>query len=457
MKHDKVTPPSPFIYDRPLQPEQMIDRKQEIAELVRQADGGHSVCLYAPRRFGKTSLLRGVLAEADRQLDMIVVLVDLSEILSAADFAVRLDQAYRALRGRAARVLAAMLPEVTFTVGFPGVSLSASGKHAAGQDPLRTIHELLELPRKLFERTGRRALIVFDEFQELLALGGMDGVVRSHIQHHVGVATYFFSGSEPSMLQSLFTDRSRPLYGQAEHTRLGPLPIQETVEDLQANFDAADLDPGPVLGELVAIMNGHPQRVMLLAHRLWEEVCVRNANGTAALTAAFETMIRKLEPEMQAIWDGLSVNDRRVMSAIAYGLSPQEAAARQLTGLRSASTAQSATRALERHTFIERDSNGNLAIVDPAFAQWIARRHLPPTLYVLPLAPQEWIVTDGPSLAFTRSTHTDIRAAKSRADEYLAQLGRGGTVRVVDIDADARDASAREELPDWAQVGWHGE
>jgi len=414
MKRDKTVPPSPFIYDRPLQPEQMIDRKREIAELIRQADGGHSVCLYAPRRFGKTSLLRSVLAEADRQLDMVGVHVDLSEILSHTDFAVRLEQAYRALRGPAARALATLLPEADFTIAIPGMSLSASGRRAAGQDPLRAIHDLLELPRKLFERTGRRALIVFDEFQELLALGGMDGVVRSHIQHHGGAATYFFSGSEPSMLQSLFTDRTRPLYGQAGQMRLGRLPAREAVDDLQAGFDAAGLDPGPVLGELVAIMNGHPQRVMLLAHRLWEEVGVRDATGTAALTAAFEAMIRQLEPEMQASWDGLSVNDRRVMSAIAYGLAPQGAAALRLTGMRSASSAQSATRALERHAFIERDNEDHLTIVDPAFAQWIARRHLPPTLYVLPLGPREWIVTDGPSLAFTRSTHQDLRQAHFR-------------------------------------------
>jgi uncharacterized protein len=454
VKHEKTVPASPFIYDRPLQPEQMIDRKREISELMRQADGGHSICLYAPRRFGKTSLLRSVLAEADRRLDMIAVHVDLSEILSQTDFALRLEQAYRALRGPAAKALATILPEVDFTIAIPGVSLSASGRRAAGGDPLRVIHDLLELPRKLFERTGKRALIVFDEFQELLALDKMDGVLRSHIQHHAGAATYFFSGSEPSMLQSLFADRTRPLYGQAGQMHLGRLPAQETVEDLQASFDAAGLDPGPVLGELVAIMRGHPQRVMLMAHRLWEEVGVRGSHGTAALTAAFETTIRQLEPEMQASWDGLSVNDRRVMSAIAYGLSPQERAALRLTGLRSASTAQSATRVLERRAFIERNSENRLAIVDPMFAQWIARRHLPPTLYVLPLGVREWIVTDGPSLAFTRSVHPSLGEAERRAREYQTQSGRGGRLRVIDVDP--RDTEAHEELPPWAQGGWHG-
>lgn len=435
---------NPFIYDRPLQPEQMIDRTREIAELIDNADGGHSVCLYAPRRFGKTSLLRSVMSDAERQLNMVPVLVDLSEILSHADFAIRLEQAYRALRGPVARVLANLLPEVGLTVGLQGVSLSASGKRSTAEEPLRTIHDLLDLPRKLFERTGRRALIVFDEFQELLALDGVDGVLRSHIQHHADAATYFYSGSEPSLLQRLFADRTRPLYGQAKQMRLRTLPAYETAQDLEARFRAGNREPGAVLGELVAVMNGHPQRVMLMAHCLWDEVSASNSSGAAALTAAFEVMIRQLDTEMHATWDGLSINERRVLSALAYGLSPQEGAALRLTGLRSSSAAQRATQGLERRAFVERDDDGRLVIVDPVFARWIARRHLPPTLYVLPLAMREWIVTDGPSLAFIRSTHESKLEAETRADQYLTQQSRGGIINVIDVDA-------RGELPDWAQ------
>lgn len=444
MVRDKGSGLNPFIYDRPLQPEQMIDRAQEIVDLIDNAEGGHSVCLYAPRRFGKTSLLRNVLSKADRQLNMIPVLVDLSEILSHADFAIRLEQAYRTLRGPVARVLAGLLPEVGITIGLQGVSLSAGGRRTTTQDPLRTIHDLLDLPGKLFERTGRRALIVFDEFQELLALDGMDGVLRSHIQHHADAAAYFYSGSEPSMLQSLFADRARPLYGQAKQMRLGRLPAGETTDDLESRFHAGGREPGAVLGELVAVMNGHPQRVMLLAHCLWDEVSRSDSSGMSALKAAFEATIRQLDTEMQATWDGLSVNERRVLSALAYGLSPQEGAALRLTGLRSASAAQRATQSLERRAFVERDSDGQRMIVDPVLARWIARRHLPPELYVLPLAQREWIVTDGPSLAFTRSTHRTRAEAEARADEYLTQQSRGGAKKVIDV-------VTRDELPEWAQ------
>ena len=57
---------------------------------------------------------------------------------------------------------------------------------------------------------------------------------------------------------------------------------------------------------------------------------------------------------------------------------------------------------------------------------------------------REWIVTDGPSLAFIRSTHRTQVEAEARADEYLAQQSRGGTIDVFDVDT-------RDELPEWVQ------
>ena len=46
---------NPFVYSRPIPPEDLIDRDNEAAELLRAAVGGHYVRLYAPRKYGKTS------------------------------------------------------------------------------------------------------------------------------------------------------------------------------------------------------------------------------------------------------------------------------------------------------------------------------------------------------------------------------------------------------------------
>ena len=56
----------PFVCSHPVDPEDIIDRDAETQMLLRNVIGGHIVRLSAPRRFGKTSLLRRVVDDGER-------------------------------------------------------------------------------------------------------------------------------------------------------------------------------------------------------------------------------------------------------------------------------------------------------------------------------------------------------------------------------------------------------
>jgi hypothetical protein len=58
---------NPFVYSRPVPPEDVVDRDAEVRDLLRYALGGHYVRLYAPRKYGKTSLLKRALDEGERE------------------------------------------------------------------------------------------------------------------------------------------------------------------------------------------------------------------------------------------------------------------------------------------------------------------------------------------------------------------------------------------------------
>jgi len=90
---------NPFVYSRPLAPEDVLDREPETEQLLSLAAGGHYMRLYAPRRFGKTSLLRKALAKAEAGGDLVPVLVDLYGVLSYADVTIRIERAYAQLKG----------------------------------------------------------------------------------------------------------------------------------------------------------------------------------------------------------------------------------------------------------------------------------------------------------------------------------------------------------------------
>src|SRR3954454_22252067 len=89
-----ITDVNPFVYSRPIEPDRIVDRDEETRALLKNAVGGHYVRLYAPRKYGKTSLLRRALADGERQEGLVPVLVDLYRVASIADVTVRLERAY---------------------------------------------------------------------------------------------------------------------------------------------------------------------------------------------------------------------------------------------------------------------------------------------------------------------------------------------------------------------------
>jgi hypothetical protein len=428
---------NPFVYSRALAPEEAIERPDDVRLLLERATGGHAVTLYAARRMGKTSLLKQLRAAAERE-KMPSVLVDLSDVLSVPDVTVRLEQAYRVLPGRLARVVGRELGGLGVATPLGGFSFQRRGGTGA---PIAAVHSLLELPARIAERTGGRILVILDEFQALIDLQGLDGVFRSHLQHQEHVS-YVFCGSEPSLLRALFEDRARPLYGQAEQVRLGRIHFEAAHDFIARKFSESGKDSGQATAELVHLSELHPQRLMLLAHFLWQQVG-REPAAISDLRLGYDSAMRAVDLELRFLWDGLSANERRVLAAVASGLSPYQAEARAMAGLASASSAQRAAEGLLGRAILERDEAEALRILDPLLARWV-RRHGGARLsvYVLPSPGGRFVVTDGPSLAFTRSEHPNLEEAQAEADR-IAASGRSVDVMIYDTD-DPND------LPDWA-------
>ena len=369
---------NPFVYSHPLAPDDIIDRDGETRELLVNAVGGHYVRLYAPRKYGKTSLLQRALRDGEREEGLIPVLVDLYRVVSLADVTVRFERAYaRQLKG----AIRGRVEEFLQRTGL-GLSLGAFGISARIQldpkaDPLPALHALLDLPLRLEQSGGYRAFIAFDEFQDVEKVPDLDGLLRSHIQYHGEVASYVFAGSEPGLMEQLFEDRDRPLYGSAVPMRLGRLAPEDIAAYVAERFAETGRGVGEALGPLLQSAAGHPQRAMLLAHRLWEEV---PPGGTATLEdwdAAHEAALDELEAEFDAEWRGLDTSEQKTLRAVIDGDgSPYRGDVLRRLALtkdmvRKALPRLAATAEIERH-------GDRHEIVDPLFAEWIARGADPP-------------------------------------------------------------------------------
>jgi uncharacterized protein len=369
---------NPFIFTRPVDPDRLIDRDREARQLLELAEGGHATRLSAPRRYGKTSLLRRVGRDADR-VGINYVEVDFYGALSVRDVATRMEEAYSQLRPALSRVaiaaIAALRPKISLGAGPARVEATPT----LNEEASKVLTGLLDLPLALFERDGSRTLIAFDEFQALLAVGGgVDGLFRSRIQRHGDAASYVFAGSHPGLMEQLFGERERPFFGQARALRLDPLADADVAEYVGARFEESGRDATPVLEALLGTARGHPQRAMLLAHHLWEQT-PRGAKATPERWQdAVEAVFAELGEALQATWDALGRNEQAVLAALATG-ADSLFAERTLARFNVSKGGAQHARDKLAHVGHLHNLGGEWQLVDPLLAEWIVRLERPAT------------------------------------------------------------------------------
>lgn len=366
---------SPFIYEEPVRPGELIDRSEELRTLVDRALDARNSRLEGPRRFGKTSLLRAALATAEHEGGAIAIEVNFLGCVSASDVAQRIERAYGAqLRGPVRRWFEGLVRTLqpTFSLAPGGIGVSAAPAVSAPG-----LLDRLALPRRVQERTGRQCVIAFDEFQEIFRIDrALPGAFRAELETHGDAAGYVFSGSHPGLMRDLFSDRRHAFFGQAAPIELGPLNADDLATHITARFAGARRDPGEGLGPLLDTSEGHPQRAMLLAHHLYGRTRAGSSATIEQWTAAQQSAEREAGGEIQILWQSCTPLERKVLKVVAFRTVPltgREAAER--FGLaKSGSTGAAVQRLVgDGHLAADRAARTGWRVVDPFLAAWLRR------------------------------------------------------------------------------------
>jgi hypothetical protein len=367
---------NPFRYSEPVPPEDLLDREPEAALLLERALSANNSRLVAPRRFGKTSLLRRVIADA-RDEGWAAVYVDFFGVVTAADIAERIERAYAdQLQGRLAAWFAGVRRVLRPGLWAGGGPLPAGVEVSLDAQAEPPLLDRLALPRRLHERTGMRTLVVFDEFQDVLAArAALDGTIRSEIQHHGDAASYVFAGSHVGMMRELFTDRRRAFYGQAGPVELPPLDAADVAGYIDERFRATGRDAGAGLDPLLDLARGHPQRTMLLAAALWDATGPQGVATEETWAAAYDRVMHvDVRDELRAIWSALNPGQRRVLTQIAEDAVPLygRAAERRRGGSRGGAVRAAVQALADRGEIVEDPAAlTGWRVTDPLLGAWV--------------------------------------------------------------------------------------
>src|SRR3954449_8046444 len=288
---------NPFRFGALARDEAFTDRDAEIAELLADARNGQDVVISAPRRFGKTSLVDRVQQRLVRE-KVLVAQVNLmrtptkeklAEKLAAAvyeDIAGPLTRA----KGFAGRIFGGLriVPTITVDPNTGALTFAFGAAHAAA-DVDATLERLFELVAQVAAERERRALLVLDEFQEVIALDPhLPKLLRSVLQEQPDVA-HFYLGSRRHMMERIFNDANEPFWRSAKQLELGVIAPTLFGAFIAERFAGTGrtITPGAV-DAVLAETGGHPYATQELCYFLWSDVPEDATAGEEDVAAALD-------------------------------------------------------------------------------------------------------------------------------------------------------------------------
>lgn len=371
---------NPFHYGDLALDEAFTDRAPELAALKADIRNGQNVAIIAPRRYGKSSLVRRATQELLAE-DFLVVEVDLMSTPSKEKFAAKLaksihdDVATVLFKAKERlRMFSALrvVPVVTINPddGAPSFSFSTA---QSDEDIDATIERLLELPAQLASDQGRRVVVFFDEFQEITGIDPrLPAQMRAVFQQQPHVS-HVYSGSRRDMMQRLFNDENEPFYRSAKVVELGEIPAELFKRFVRDQFERTDRKvAAEVLDGLLGITKGHPYATQELAYALWEEVPDGFTAGPTDLERALAAVLRSETAHFTLVWDNASRAQRLILQALAAEPGrPFTASYRQRHQLPGTSGVQRGLEPLLADELVRKLQDGSYDVMEPFLREWI--------------------------------------------------------------------------------------
>lgn len=268
-----MIPNNPFLISGYHSPEYFCDRKQETAKIIDGLHNGRNITLIAPRRMGKTGLIRHTFQNINNQDSKIITLyMDIFSTQSLGDFVKlfantvlgKLDSNPKKALNRITRFIRSCRPIFTIDelTGIPKVTIDVVPSEE--ENTLKEIFDYLSSSEK-------RCYIAIDEFQQISEYPeqGVEALLRSYTQFVTNV-NFIFAGSKKHIMQEMFTSSKRPFYHSSQIITIDAIEKDEYANFAIKHFSENNITlPKKIFDNIYDKYDGHTWYIQVMLNRLY--------------------------------------------------------------------------------------------------------------------------------------------------------------------------------------------
>lgn len=366
-----------------------VDREDELQHLYHDARTlSQSNVVIAPRRFGKTSLLRAVESRANEE--MLVSYINCLGVIDPVGFHDRIIEevlrSFAVRHGKGKRLLATWRDLLKKPVLGMRDALSDVGGSIEGMGAIRLkfrtrevdaqalLESALVFPEKLAAEQGERILIILDEFQALVPLGEhIFSLLKEKMESQKKVV-YLFSGSSLRMLHEVFGREGKsPLYQMVGRLFLEEIPhpfVHRFYRERLREVHACEITASAI-SQVTDHVGGIPYYFQKLGVSLEREIALHDKKRitTADVERAFASLLEELSGDFQERWETRFTGQQRAILKVLSNGSMSVTETARLLETSPANISYNLSRQAEAMTLTKED--GRYRITDRVFATWL--------------------------------------------------------------------------------------
>ena len=298
---------------RPVGGMQFIGREKEIQEIMTYLKMGQSIVIIAPRRFGKTSLVMEVLRRMRKEKHY-TGFIDVFEQIDLNQFSKSiigevldnhgLKKSYQSAKGS----IMTMLKNVKLKAAIDDFEILI-GIEDSTVNEMDQIGHAIDFIDDFGRKANKTITFAMDEYGDILKFDKAKAIIkmmRAKIQQQDN-ATYLFSGSYESVMDSLFVDSKSPFYRLARKIDLKYLEFSDVkkymikmLKNYRIDYDVK------LIEDIIDFLKAHPYYSQLALQQMFLYHTTKAKAPT--FKELLELIVNSDRSYLEKIWEDISKN-----------------------------------------------------------------------------------------------------------------------------------------------------